>query len=143
MRRSSALSPAALVFAGATAYNSVIAVREDLPGEPLGFGLPLSVATGTLAGWGSAVAAPWPMPVVGLLAARRRGQDKEEFGPGLICTGLGIAGIVGILIEPNTYRAREWAPATRRAVVLHIGACAVLAGAGVWEIARARRERGK
>jgi hypothetical protein len=62
---------AATGFACATAYNSAVAIREDLPGEPFGARVPISVPTGILTGWGSCVAAPWPMPVLGLLAVRR------------------------------------------------------------------------
>jgi len=54
---------ASLAFAGAAVLGSVVAVRDQLPGEPLGMGIPLSVPAGLVAGWGAAVAAPWPMPV--------------------------------------------------------------------------------
>ena len=123
---------AATGFACATAYNSVVAIREDLPGEPLGARVPISVSTGILTGWGSSVAAPWPMPVLGLLAVRRPSHDRGGGKPGYVCAALGVAGLIGILIEPNTYRARSWTRRTRRAVRLHVGSCAVLVGTGVW-----------
>ena len=85
--RDRALLAAALGFAGATGYNSVVAIREQLPGEPLGIRIPLSVSTGILVGWGSAVAAPWPMPVVALLAAGRRAGRHGAVGPALVCGG--------------------------------------------------------
>ena len=85
--RDRALLAAALGFAGATGYNSVVAIREQLPGEPLGIRIPLSVSTGILVGWGSAVAAPWPMPVVALLAAGRRAGRHGGAGPALVCAG--------------------------------------------------------
>ncbi|HEY5171839.1 MAG TPA: hypothetical protein VIK54_08955 [Acidimicrobiia bacterium] len=133
-----ALRAAALGFACATGYNSVVAIRETAPGEPLGIRIPLSVSTATLVGWGSAVAAPWPMPVVALAAARHAGRDGAT-GPALVCAGLGVAGIVGILIEPNTYNARSWTPAIRRAVLAHVATCLTLAGAGIWQLRRPRR----
>ena len=130
-----ALQCAAIGFACATAYNSAVAIRENLPGEPLGIGVPLSVPSAILLGWGSAVAAPWSMPLLGLLAATRKPQNGAGNGSGMVCAGLGVAGIVGILLEPNTYRVRTWARSTRRAVVLHLGTCATLVGAGVWRAA--------
>lgn len=125
---------AATGFACATAYNSAVAIRENLPGEPLGVRVPISVSTGILTGWGSCVAAPWPMPVLGLLAVRRPSHDKGGDKPAYVCAALGVAGLIGILIEPNTYRARSWTRRTRRAVRLHVGSCAVLVGTGVWHI---------
>ena len=131
---------AAIGFALATGYNSGVAIREDLPGEPLGVRVPISVRTGILAGWGSCVAAPWPMPLVGLLAMRRLAQGKTGNKAGHVCAGLGAAGLIGILIEPNTYRAANWTRHTRRAVHLHVASCATLVGAGLWH-ARPRVNR--
>ena len=133
-----ALRAAALGFAAATGYNSVVAIRENLPGEPLGLRIPLSVPSGILAGWGSAVAAPWPMPVLALAAAARAGREGVA-GPALVCLGIGVAGIVGILIEPNTYRATSWTPVTRRAVVAHVVSSMTLAGAGLWHLTHSRK----
>jgi hypothetical protein len=133
LRSDRALRAVALAFAGATGYNSVVAIREKVPGEPFGIRIPLPVSTGILVGWGSAVAAPWPMPVLALIAARQTRRDGTA-RPALACAGIGIAGIVGILIEPNTYNTRSWSPATRRAVVVHITTSATLAGAGIWRL---------
>jgi hypothetical protein len=133
------LRAAALGFAGATGYSSVVAIREGVPGEPLGIRIPLSVPAGILVGWGSALSAPWPMPVVALLVAARRPGRDQTAGPALVCAGLGVAGIVGILIEPNTYNAKSWSPATRRAVVAHVATSLTLAGAGIWHLKRSRK----
>lgn len=135
-----ALRAAALGFAGATGYNSVVAIREQVPGEPLGLRIPLSVSTGIFIGWGSAVAAPWPMPAIALAAAARAKRDGGA-GPALVCIGLGVAGIVGILIEPNTYRATSWTSATRRAVRAHVVSSAALAAAGIWHLRHSRKTR--
>jgi len=123
---------AALGFAGATAYNSVVSIRENLPGEPLGIGVPLSVPRAILVGWGSAVAAPWSIPLVGLVAATRHPQDGRRNRAGLVCAVIGVACIGGILLEPNTYRPKTWARPTRRAVLLHAATCATLVGGGLW-----------
>jgi len=131
-----ALRSAAIGFAGATAHNSAVAIRENLPGEPLGIRVPISVKTGILTGWGSSVSAPWPMPVVGLLTVRGLSHGKAGSKPAYVCAALGAAGLVGILIEPNTYRARNWTSRTRRAVQLHVATCAGLVGAGLWHAHR-------
>jgi hypothetical protein len=116
-----ALGAAALGFACATGYNSVVAVRDKVPGEPLGI-------------------APWPMPVAALIAAFRQVKGKGVVGPALVCAGLGVAGIVGILIEPNTYKTQSWTPAVRRTVVAHIVTSATLAGVGMWHLRRSECE---
>jgi hypothetical protein len=126
-----ALRATALGFALATGYNSLIAIRERVPGEPLGVQVPISVGTGIVLGWGSAVAAPWPMPMAALLAATLCPRRLASRVAGSICAGLGVAGIVGVLIEPNTYKVRTWSPAVRRAVILHVATCAALATAGM------------
>jgi hypothetical protein len=53
-----ALLGASLGFAGAAVLGSVVAIRDQLPGQPLGVSIPLSVPAGLAAGWGAAVAAP-------------------------------------------------------------------------------------
>jgi hypothetical protein len=40
---------ASLAFPGATVLGSVVAIREEVPGRPLGVGVPLSVAAGVAA----------------------------------------------------------------------------------------------
>jgi hypothetical protein len=133
-----ALRAAAFGFACASGYNSVVAIRDNVPGEPLGIRIPLSVSTGILVGWGAAVAAPWPIPVAALFAAFRQAPGEGGSGAALVCAGLGVAGIVGILIEPNTYKAKSWTAATRRAVLLHVATSVSLAGTGVWHLRRSR-----
>ena len=124
------LLASALAFACATGYNSVVSVQASLPGAPLGIQVPLSVRRGILVGWGSAVAAPWPMPVAALVAASRRWGRAGAQRAALLCAGIGTAGIVGILIEPNTYRMRRWTPPVRRAALAHAVTCVALALAG-------------
>ena len=68
-------------------------------------------------------------------ASARSGQDGNKAGH--VSAGLGAAGLIGILIEPNTYRAANWTRHTRRAVHLHVASCATLVGAGLWHARRA------
>src|SRR5215472_10071928 len=107
-----ALLGASLAFAGAAVLGSVVAVRDQLPGEPLGVGISLSVPAGLLAGWGAAVAAPWPMPTAAVTAAVMARHREPGARPGGICAAIGLGCIVGTLIEPVTRRPRSWTPAT-------------------------------
>jgi len=133
---SRALRLSAIAFACAVGFTTAVAVRDDLPGRPLGIGVPLSVPSGILIGWGAGVAAPWPMPVAALIASRRASQGDS--GAALVCAGLGIAGIVGFLIEPNTYNPKAWTPANRYAIAAGIFASAALATTGLRHWRRTR-----
>jgi len=132
------LVAAAAAFAGASAFGSAVAVRHDLPGRPLGVSVPLSVPAGLLAGWGAGVAAPWPMPVAGLIAASASVRSPRSAAPAVVCQALGIGCIAGTLVEPVTYRPRSWAPGVRAAIVGNLAASALLAAAR----RRTQRKRG-
>jgi hypothetical protein len=137
----SALLAASLGFAAAAALGSAVAIRDQLPGEPLGVSVPLSVPAGLLVGWGAAVAAPWPMPAAAVMtaaAARRRGPSPL---PGAICAAIGLGCIVGTLIEPVTRRPRSWSPTTRVAIGVNLAASAALVAAGARHSALAREFR--
>jgi hypothetical protein len=134
-----ALLGASLAFAGAAVLGSVVAVRDQLPGEPLGVGISLSVPAGLLAGWGAAVAAPWPMPAAAVVAAAMARRREPSAEPGAVCAAIGLGCIVGTLIEPVTRRPRSWTPAARLAISLNLAASAALVGAGIWHAASARR----
>ncbi len=129
---------AAIAFACVVGFTTAVAVRDDLPGRPLGIGVPLSVPTGIVVGWGAGVAAPWPMPVAALIASRRANQGDAVAA--LVCAGLGIAGIVGFLIEPNTYDPKTWTPANRNAITAGLLASAALATTGLRHWRRTRPE---
>ena len=123
---------AASAFALTSAYASVVSVRERLAGRPLGIGMPLSVPVGLLVAWGSAIAAPWPMPV-GALAAAARTDDPETSGrAALVCAGIGIAGVIGLLVEPNTYDVRAQSRANRIAIIAGFATTGLLAATGLW-----------
>ena len=133
---------ASLAFAGASVLGSVVAIRDQLPGEPLGVSIPLSVPAGLLAGWGAAVAAPWPMPVVAVTAAAAARRREPGPGAGAVCAAIGLGCIVGTVIEPVTRRPRSWSGATGLAIGVNLAASATLIGAGAWHAATARRQRG-
>jgi hypothetical protein len=135
-----ALLGASLAFAGAAVLGSVAAVRDQLPGEPLGVSIPLSVPTGLLAGWGAGVAAPWPMPVAAVMTAARARQRELGTRAGAVCAAIGLGCIVGTVIEPVTCWPRLWSPATRLAIGVNLATSAALIGAGVWHAAAARRQ---
>ena len=141
--RDRALTAAAVGFACTTAFTTAVAIRDDLPGRPLGTGVRLSVPTGILVGWGAAVAAPWPMPLAALIAAARARRPEAGSAPALVCAGVGIAGIVGLLIEPNTYNRGAWSGANRAAVAAGAAACGALATAGLlsWRQVRSSEDR--
>jgi hypothetical protein len=121
---------AAASFAAATAFGSVVAARENVEGAPFGIRLPISVRTGLLAGWGSGLSAPWPMPAVALIAALRGGPTA-----GRICAGIGAGVFIGTAIEPVT-----WSYTTLLNHIVMIGHL-VVGGALIREGWRASRRR--
>ena len=138
-----ALLGASLAFAGAAVLGSVVATRDQLPGEPLGVSIPLSVPAGLLAGWGAAVAAPWPMPVGAVMTAVAARHQDPSRRPGAVCAAIGLGCIAGTFAEPVTRRPRSWSPAARLAIGVNLAASAALVAAGAWHWATAdvpRRE---
>jgi len=129
---------AALAFAGATILGSVVAVRDQLPGQPLGLSVPLSVPAGLLAGWGAGVAAPWPMPAAAVIAAATAPRRPPGARPGAVCAAIGLGCIAGTLAEPVTRRPRSWSLATGLAIGVNVTASAVLIAAGARHATTAR-----
>jgi hypothetical protein len=138
-RADPALLAAATAFAGACALGGAVAMREGIPGEPLGIRLPISVRTGVLVGWGAGVAAPWPMPAAALIAAVSSGRRSAV--PGYLCAALGAACIVGTLIEPVSRRPRTWTPATRVAIATNLASSIALVAAGLHHAKQSRSNR--
>ena len=132
------LLAASLAFAGATGVGSVVAIRGQLPGQPLGFSVPLSVPAALVAGWGAGVAAPWPMPVAAVAAAVRAQGSRSSAMAGAVCAGIGLGCILGTLAEPVTRSPRSWSPGTRLAIACNAGASAALTVAGWRHFAAAR-----
>ena len=133
-----ALLAAAAAFAAAAGLGSVVAIRDELPGEPLGTTVPLSVPAGLAVGWGAAVAAPWPMPAAALIAAARAQRPGASAATGLVCTGIGLGCVAGTLVEPVTRRPGTWSPGTRLAITANLASSAALVVAG-WRHYRAAR----
>jgi len=125
-----ALLAAALAFAGAAGLGSAVAVRDQLPGQPFGISVPVSVPAGLLAGWGAGVAAPWPMPVAAVFVTARAQRTASSALAGAICAGIGVGCIIGTAIEPVSWQPRSWTPWTRLAIVCNVAASAALAVAG-------------
>jgi hypothetical protein len=81
---------ASLAFAGAAVLGSVVAVCEQLPREALGVSISLSVPTGLLAEWRTAVAAPWPLPVAAVTAAAMARHREPSARLGAVCAAIGL-----------------------------------------------------
>jgi hypothetical protein len=135
-----ALLFASIAFAGAAGLGSAVAIRDQLPGQPLGIRIPLSVPAGLLAGWGAGVAAPWPMLVTAVIAAARAQSTGPSVAAGAVCAAIGAGCIAGTLIEPVTRRPPTWSPLTRLAITVNVTASAALTIAG-WRHLTAARGR--
>ena len=136
-----ALLATSLAFAGAAVVSSAVAIREDLPGQPCGISVPLSVPAGLLAGWGAGVAAPWPMPAAAVIVAARSQRTRPHALTGAVCAGIGIGCVLGTAIEPVTRRPRSWSAATRLAIAFNIAASAALTMTGLRHRAAAKALR--
>ena len=132
------LLAASLAFAGAAGLGSAVAVRDQLPGQPFGISVPLSVPAGLLTGWGAGVAAPWPMPVAAVVAAARARRTASPGRAGAVCAGIGMGCIVGTLIEPVSWRPRSWTRWTRLAIACNVAASATLIATGWRDFSAAR-----
>ena len=128
-RSQSVLVAAALAYAGAAAISSLVAVRDDVPGEPLGIGVPLPVPTALAVGWGAGIAPPWVMPAAAVLASHRAAGGRARAAG--IAGAIGGASIAGHLIEPVTWRPRSWSASTAASIALTMTASAGLAAAGL------------
>lgn len=129
---------ASSTFAGAACLGSAAAIRDQLPGRPLGISIPLSVPAGLLAGWGAGVAAPWPMPVTAIIAAAKAQRAGPSALAGAVCAGIGAACLLGTAIEPVTWRPRAWSPVTTLAIIANTAASVALTAAGWRHLAAAR-----
>ena len=134
-----ALLAAAVAFAAAAGLGSAVAIHDELPGEPLGITVPLSVPAGLAVGWGAAVAAPWPMPAAALIAAARAQRTGASAPTGALCAGIGLGCIAGTLVEPATRRPGAWSPLARLAITANVAASAALIVTGCRHLAAVRR----
>ena len=119
---------AAGLFAVCSALGAVVSLREDIPGEPLLIRVPGSVATHLATGWGSALSAPAPMQVAAFVAAFSARPGLAW--PARTLTGIGVAGMAGILVEPVTWGRRSHSRAVAAMVPLDLVSVAALIWAG-------------
>lgn len=119
---------ASALFTATAAYGAVVGVREDVPGEPLGWRPPGRVATHVAVGLGCGTMAPWPMPVATTVAAVTAGSSPVRSAR--TCMAVGATCLVGTLVEPVTWGRRSTSTATSRTTALHLlsGVALVLAG---------------
>ncbi len=122
-------SRTALAYAGSPVFSSYVAVRDNVPGEPFGITAPFSVRTALVVGWGAGIAPPWFMPLTALLTAH---WAKGPAGRARLLSPppIGLASIVGHLMEPVTHRPGSWTPDTAASITLTLTASTSLAIAG-------------
>ena len=138
-----ALLGASLVFTGAAVWGSAVAIRDQLPGQPLGITVPLSVPAGLVAGGGAGVGAPGAPPGAaggGAAAAPPPPPPHRAPSPrpGVVCAMIGAGCIAGTLIEPVTHWPGSWSRATALAIGFNIAASAGLIAAGLRHSASTR-----
>lgn len=105
-----------------------MSLKEDVRGAPLGIDLPGSVGVHLAVGGGSGLTAPWPMPALALGAAVWAGPEVRWARP--TCAALGMAILVGTIIEPVTWGRRPSSPLTAAAVSLNLIAAVALLTTG-------------
>jgi hypothetical protein len=87
-------------YIGLGILGTVIGVAYELKGRPLGISTQFSMLVDAIAGWGTAISAPWPMlAMLGLMNGplRRSGSTKR----GLLI--LAALFFLGGLVEPITW----------------------------------------
>lgn len=132
------LAPAAL-FTVSTAWATAVAATEpDLPGEPFGLRLPGSVRTHLTLGLGSAVSAPWPMPVIATWAALRGVPGSDSAACTVAAVGVGM--LAGILAEPVTWGRRPIPATVRGSIPLHLALGVALVSAGTHRLRQHERD---
>ena len=113
-----ALLRAASAFAASTAFSAAVSLKKDVRGAPFGVELPGSVGVHLAVGWGSGLTAPWPMPALALGAAVIAGPKAPWARPTAV--GIGLAIVVGTVIEPVTWGRRARSPLIAAAVCLNL-----------------------
>jgi hypothetical protein len=108
--------------------GAAVAIRHDLPGEPLGIRLPPSIPRPVeLALWGTAVSAPFVTDAgLAILAAA---DVRRHPAAAAAITALGILRLAGLAAEPATWGRRR----PRSAVLLsaaHVPLALAIARAG-------------
>ncbi len=123
------LLAAASLSAATTVFTTAVSARHpDLPDEPLGLRFPGDVRVHLTLGLGSGVAAPWPMPLIALVAALK--DDEGRVGPARTCAAIGATMLVGTVAEPASWGLRHRSSSARATVALNLlsGSALFLAG---------------
>lgn len=123
------LGPAVLFLASTAYATAVAATRPGLQGEMFGLHVPGRVRTHLALGVGSAVSAPWPMPVIAVWAAAR-GSDRAALTVAVVGSGL----LAGVLAEPVTWGRRAAPPSARVTIPLHLVVGAAMVAAGSYRL---------
>lgn len=128
MSRNLLLAAAGLSAATTVATTAVALRHPDLPDEPFGLHFPGGVRSQLALGLGSGVAAPWPMPLIAVVAALK--DDGTRIGPARTCAAIGATMLVGTVAEPASWGLRPRSSAARATVALHLlsGSALFLAG---------------
>lgn len=124
-----AMLSAGAFFAAATAFTTAVSLRQPhLPDEPFGIRFPGRVPVHLALGLGSGVAAPWPMPIIAVVAAARAGSGAAW--PERTCAVVGAVALVGTLAEPASWGLRPRSAAARVTAALNLlsGTALFLAG---------------
>lgn len=119
---------AAGTFAASTAFGAAVSLKKDVRGAPFGFELPGDVGVHLAVGWGSGLTAPWPMPALALGAAVLAGPKAPWARPTTMAIGLAI--LVGTMIEPVTWGRRARSPLIAAAVSVNLLSAVTLLTAG-------------
>jgi hypothetical protein len=71
------------------------------------------------------------MPAIALVAAAQAREGPRAARAALLAAGVGVAGVIGLLLEPNTYDLGAHSGANRRAILLGFATTGALAGTGL------------
>jgi len=126
----SSMMAAAALFAVGTAAATATGFRERVPSEPFGAEIPgtgLDDRAGRLLS-ATGVSAPWPMPVLCLIAAASAAPGKRW--PQRVLTTIGVVVTIGTLIEPVTWGRRSREPRVLATIPLNLVSGAALIAAG-------------
>ena len=98
---------AAATFVVSTLAGAAVGFADDVPSEPLGRMVPGASLDQPLARalLATGVSAPWPMPVIALIAASLARPDRRWARR--VVTGVGTTLAAGTLVEPVTWGRRS------------------------------------
>jgi len=117
---------AAAFFAVATAANTAIGFRENVPSEPLGLRIPGTGLHDRAARFllATGISAPWPMPAAALVAAMS--SDPSRRWPTRTVATIGTLLMFGTLVEPVSWGLRSRKPHVLTSIPLNLVSAAAL-----------------